>query len=111
MLQDAQRTGVSVVDVQQNQADGALVLITGHDEEEDDERRQAQKKNHSSQREPVHLPDEVIKESSISCKLSRFYLTHVHYSTPEAERVAPKLNTGRLEMLETLRSVICSINL
>lgn len=52
----AQRGGVSTVYVQQSVADGALVLITGHDEEEDDEGGKAQQQNHSSQREPIHLP-------------------------------------------------------
>lgn len=54
---DGEQRGLSVVQLQQRLADGALVLITGHHEEEDNERGKAKEANHTAQGKPVHLPE------------------------------------------------------
>lgn len=57
-------------------ADGALVLITRHDEEKDNEGGKAQQQDHTCQREPIHLPTAI---ESLSIRVKTGYLNILNF--------------------------------
>lgn len=58
MVPDREQGRFTTVKVNQAVADGALVLIAGHDEKEHNAGRKTQQQDHSSEGKPVYLPGE-----------------------------------------------------
>lgn len=58
---DGEQRGLSLVQLNHRLGDGALVLVTCHDEVKDDEGGEAEKADHTDEGKPVHLPENKMK--------------------------------------------------